>query len=162
MVLKSNQKGTIFSANEQLFLDFSDSYTFDGIVVEQGVEGEWEWEWEWNCFVPRGVGGGRGGNGCQYAGGARVMLPGGKGRRGGVFEGEEGRKFAEGEPLFFEVKARVRGSGGEVVAEGRWGGVVNPMGGTGRGLEVKEEEWVCGDSSVGYSVSFFLLLLLFS
>ena len=172
MVVKSNTVGTVFyeggEEGERFFLDFGDSYTDDGVVG--GGEGEWEWEWDWKCVTPerRGEGGegageGEGGRECEYEGGKRIEMP---GRGEERFEGEEGERLKEGIPLFFSVRTRVREREGEgrVVAEGRWSGVVNPLVEEGeregeRGLELLEDSWVCSDSSVGYLVIFFFLIL---
>ena len=137
---------SIFDVDEDLVIDFSDSYTLDGGMV--GEDG-WDWEWDWSCLIPGEKG--EQGKKCVYEGGDVVQMPGeGEAR----FQGERGKKFEEGVPLFFFVKSRVR-RGGEVVGEGEWSQVVNPIGGEGVGLELVEDMWMCEDSSVGYLVFFF-------
>ena len=152
--------GFIIDASAGLVLDFTDSYTMDGVVVG----GEWEWEWEWECVVPdgwKGEGEEEGGLGreCTYEGGKQFVMP---GREEGRFEGEDGEKLEEGVPLYFVVRARVRREGEEaVVAEGKWSRMLSSVGSDGRkreegalGLSLVEETWVCEDSSIGYLVCF--------
>ena len=148
--------GGVFVGEDGLVVDFEESYTLDGVVVGGG---EWVWEWEWVCIIPGE--GGEEGRRCEYEGGEEVVMP---GEREGRFESEEGKTFERGVPLFFYVKSRVReGEGGEVVAEGEWSGVFSVVGREGEGLEVVRDEWICEDSSIGYTVLFiyFLFKLLF-
>ena len=136
---------SIYNIEERLVLDFSDSYTLDGVVV--GGTG-WQWEWDWSCVIPGEIGGN--GRECVYEDGEAVLMPSETEQR---FMGEEGKRFEEGVPLFFSVRGRVREGDGEIITEGRWSGVINPVGGLAVGVEVQEEEWMCSDSSVGYQVS---------
>ena len=73
-----------------------------------------------------------------------------------VFQQKNDENFQDNIPLLFVVKARIRrgeeGKEGEVVAEGRWEEVFSVVEGGGEGVEVVEMSWMCGDSSVGYSV----------
>ena len=136
---------SIYDVSERLLIDFSNSLTLDGVVV--GGAG-WIWEWEWSCVIP----GQRGQKGreCVYENGDMVVMPGEGEER---FEGEDAMRFEEGVPLYFSVRGRVRkDGGGEIWAEGTWSSVINPVGGMGVGLELREEEWMCSDSSVGYQV----------
>ena len=138
----------IYDVNDRLLIDFSNSYTTDGLVV--GGQQEWIWEWEWSCLIPQEIG--EQARECVYDNGEVVVMP---QEDEGRFEGEEGNKFEEGVPLFFSVKGRVRErQTSRVVAEGTWSSVVNPVGGRGVGLEVTQNEWRCTDSSVGFQVLF--------
>ena len=149
----SSEFSSIYDVNDLLVIDFSDSYTLDGVVV--GGDG-WEWEWEWTCVIPGERGEIRE---CVYSDGAVVEMPGEMEQR---FEGEEGKKFEEGVPLFFSIKGRVRREGGDgVVAEGTWSSVVNPVGGLAVGLELREDYWMCSDSSVGFQVCLYIYTFLF-
>ena len=145
--------GSIFDVSDLLILDFSDSYTYDGIVMEGGQEGGddvWVWEWDWECIIP---GEHRGGTqtACVYEGGEQVVMP---GRGESRFEGGGGIQRFEAEvPLFWTVKGRVRrGAQGPVVAEGKWSGLLNPVEQGEGGLEILVDRWVCPDSSVGFLV----------
>ena len=69
-----------------------------------------------------------------------------------IFEGKEGKRFEEGVPLYFSVKSRAIDEGGVIIAEGTWSSVVNPIGGLGVDLELRESSWICADSSVGFQV----------
>ena len=148
---KEGGHGYVFTGEGgELEIDFSNSFTNDGINFEEGG-GEWVWEWEWDCVIP---GSGRGGEGgvCVYEGGKKVEMPGiGEWR----FEGEEGERFEEGVPLFFIVNARVRERGGGVLAEGRWSGMVNVVAEGGGGVLFALDQWICEDSSIGFVVSYF-------
>ena len=142
---------TIFDGDEEFVIDFKDSYTLDGITLEDDGYG-WIWEWGWSCVIP----GTRNEEGmeCVYEDGDVLMMPGESEWR---FEGEEGKTFEKGVPLFFSVRSRIRqGIGGEVVAEGRWTSIVNPVGKEAAGLELAKDSWVCSDSSVGFLVLFLL------
>ena len=148
-LIVQSEFSSVFVADEVLLIDFSDSYTLDGFVV--GGEGL-DWEWNWGCMIP----GERGeeGRACVYRDNGAVVMP---GMNQAMFEAEGGRGFEEGVPLFFFVQARVK-QNGEVVAEGRWSGVMNPVREGGRNLKLVEDFWTCPGSSVGYMV-FFLFLL---
>ena len=147
---------SIFDGDKELVIDFQDSYTLDGIELDD--DGDWIWEWDWNCVIP----GERGENNreCVYEDGDDVVMPGETESR---FESKEGKKFEKGVPLFFSVRSRVRegGASGEVVAEGRWSSIVNPVDEEAVGLELDEDSWVCSDSSVGFLVIFFFLFFFF-
>ena len=130
--------GSVVDPSAKLVLDFTDSYTDDGVVV--GGEG-WEWEWEWECVVPEGWGeeeeeGEGEERGCRYEGGKFLEMP-----EGGRFEGEEGERLREGVPMFWVVRVRVRSEEGEIVGEEEWSRVLSPVGG-GRGEE--EGGWGVG------------------
>ena len=151
-----------------LTIDLTDSYTSDGITFNEEEEGRWEWEWEWDCFVPR-EGEGRGGGGqCLYEGGEVVEMP---GRGEGRFEGGGGERgvFEVGVALYFVVKVRVRereegGRLGEVVTEGRFEKVFSVIEGEEQdnlGLVIEENQWICGNGAIGYSVSYSLLHYLY-
>ena len=151
---------TIFDRDAVLVIDFEGSYTLDGLSLEDDGGG-WVWEWDWSCVIP----GARGEEEreCVYEDGDEVVMPGGAHWR---FEGEDGQRFEKGVPLFFSVRSRVRRGGvdGEVVAEGMWSSVVNPVEEEVMGLELIEDFWMCSDSSVGFLVLFlffFPFLLLF-
>ena len=141
-----------------------DSYTNDGITVG---DGKWEWEWEWGCFIPReGANRGGGGN-CMYEDGELFEMP---TRGDGRFVGgnREGEEFQVGVPLYFVVRVRVRerlegGSLGEVVTEGRFEKLFsvveqpnNAQGQEDLVLVMDEDEWICDDGTVGYSVILFI------
>ena len=134
---------SIINHDDVLVIDFWGSYTFDGIELD---DDEWIWEWDWSCVIPEKRGEQRE---CVYEDGGAVTMPGESQSR---FEGEEGNRFEKGVPLFFSVRSRVAGVGGEVVAEGRWSSVVNPVGEKASKLELIEDSWVCSDSSVGFLV----------
>ena len=153
--------GEVIGVDDDLVIDFSGSYTNDGIIFEEEEE-EWEWEWEWECITPReGKEEGREGGECIYEGGKVIEMP---GREEGRFELEEGEKLKVGVAYYFVVRGKVRerGGDGEVVAEGRWGKVFSAVEEGGEVLGLEMEWWRCEDSSVGYSVcvSFFLFFLL--
>ena len=135
----------------------TDSYTSDGITVGGG---DWVWEWEWTCFVPTRVGeeGGEWGRMCQYEGGEVIAMP---GVGDGIFVGGGGgREFEVGKPLYFDVQVRVRErEGGEVVTEGRWQEVFSVIEREDSELTIEENQWMCDDGAVGYSVFFLLFLL---
>ena len=155
MVVDSSFR-SIIDQDDVLVIDFGGSYTLDGIELG---DDEWIWEWDWNCVIPEEIG--KQSRECVYEDGGVVAMP---GESQSKFEGEEGKRFEKGVPLFFSVKSRVRagGVGGKVVAEGRWSSIVNPVGEEALGLELIEDFWVCSDSSVGFSVLFFLFFLSFS
>ena len=134
---------SIFDVEERLVIDFTASSTADGITVEGD---EWEWEWDWVCMIPGERG--ESGTACVYQSGNAVVMP---GNREAVFRAEEGERLQEGEPLYFSVRSRVR-VGGQVLAEGRWSGVVNPVEGDVADMELVEDSWTCPDSSVGFLV----------
>ena len=153
---------------DNLIIDLTDSYTIDGVGgggMGTREEEYWEsWEWEWECIIP---GGGKWeeedeekGKKCIYEGGKEITMP---GRTEGRFQGEDGEKFIQGQPLFFVVRGRVMWGGGEGggegVADGRWSGLVNVVEGgeEGMGVKVGGDWWVCEDSSVGFLVIFFSL-----
>ena len=136
---------SIMESDEVLVIDFEDSYTLDGIDLDDDI-----WEWDWSCVIP----GERGEQSreCVYEDGDVVVMPGETQWR---FEGEQGKELEEGVPLFFSVRSRVRETlGGEVIAEGSWSSIVNPVGEEASGLELIEDSWVCFDSSVGFVVIF--------
>ena len=150
MVVGEDFKSMI-KRNDLLILDFGNSYTLDGILVNG--EDEWVWEWEWSCIIPGQAG--EEGRECVYADGEEVVMPGNEEWR---FEGEEGKEFEVGVPLYFFVRGRVmEGSGGGVVADGVWSEVVNVLDGDREELELVEDRWACGDGSFGFMVSNFCL-----
>ena len=127
------------------FLVLSESWLLAILIFFFFSQGDWEWEWDWNCIIPN-----QNNQNCVYESGQTVAMP---TRNQAIFEQETGRNFKVGVPFLFMVRVRVReeGVGGEVVAEGRWEEVFNFVE-EGAGLEVVETRWMCGDSSVGYSV----------
>ena len=138
-----------------------DSYTNDGITVG---DGRWEWEWDWNCFIPR-EGANRGGGGdCMYEDGELFEMP--KRGEGRFIGGEgEGEEFQVGVPLYFVVTVRVRerlegGALGEVVTEGRFEKLFSVVEQPNNAQEedpvlvLDENQWICDDGTVGYSVFF--------
>ena len=150
---------SVFDVEEPLVIDLTDSYTMDGLVVEADGAGEWQWEWQWSCMVVHRNGDDttQEGEECRYESGAVVVMPGaGEGR----FESQQGEMFREGEAYYFSVQSRViERAGGEVVAEGRWSNVMSGVREEGVGLEVVEDYWVCEDSSIGFLVILFFLLI---
>ena len=79
-----------------------------------------------------------------------------------IFESENDSNFEVGVPLLFFVRVRVREEGGgNVVAEGKWEELFTPVEEEGTGVEIVETSWMCQDSSVGYLVSDFVLLLFY-
>ena len=150
--------GPVISAEKLLIINFTDSYTMDGInftdsFTFRGEEGEgvgedWVWEWEWECVIPGE--GGAVGRRCVYEGGREMVMPGG----GEYFEGEEGEELEEGVGLMFVVRVKVRDSGGEVVGEGSWERVFSPVSEevVEAGVRVVGERWGCGGGREGYSV----------
>ena len=159
---------TIIYPTSTLVIDLLDSFTNDGITVGEGI---WEWEWDWDCFIPR-EGEGRGGGGlCMYEGGGVVDMPGsGEGRF--VGGGREGEVFQVGVPLYFVVRVRIRerlegGVLGEVVTDGKFEKVFSVVEGEGvqddesSVLVIEENQWICDDGAIGYSVCFFFFHLIF-
>ena len=138
---------SIFEGNgEILVIDFSDSFTMDGLEVD----GEGEWAWDWSCIIPGKKD--EVGRECVYEDGEVVEMPSENESR---FQGQKGKRFEEGVPLFFSVKSRVRAEGeARVVAEGMWSEVLNPVRGGGVELELAESSWSCSDATAGFLVCF--------
>ena len=110
--------------------------------------GEEEWEWEWKCTSPRIFGEEQNEQNCLYESGRELIMPGTNQQQ---FISEQGEQLIEGKPLFFSVKAKVI-ERGQVIGEGSWSGVINPVKGEGRRLQITQEHWICPDSSVGFEV----------
>ena len=155
--------GSVINAEDRLIINFTDSYTMDGILFtdsytfNMGGGEELEWEWQWECVVPEGWegegGGGRGGR-CEYESGREIRMP---GEGEWVFVGEEGEDLKKEMPLYFIVGVRVRErGGGEVVGEGKWERVYSPVeGGVAGDVGVVVDKWGCGGGKEGYSVCVF-------
>ena len=58
--------GFVFSSDDSLVIDLSESRTVDGVGLDEGV-----WEWEWRCQLALT------GEDCSYEDGTPVSLPSG-------------------------------------------------------------------------------------
>jgi len=135
---------SIIKDDERLIIDFSDSSTADNL--QYSAPGMYTWEWEWNCITP-----GQDGQldtRCRYDSGKELNMPSLNEER---FESDNSEEFETGVPLLFTVRVRVLDSASEVVSEGKWQRLLNPVGNGGQLLELVGERWDCGDSTEGYS-----------